>query len=116
MTSTVTVKTRNDADRPDAHGRHTATVNVWHTAALAATFYGCEQCHSLIEWDAYGAVHGIRYSGWDQSLRGGEGDFTHQTPVCLHPLEPGQQPCTGIDQWRQRGRPAKTQGKQQKET
>jgi hypothetical protein len=34
-------------DTPDAEGRHTATVNVMHSAAQFARFPGCEQCASI---------------------------------------------------------------------
>jgi hypothetical protein len=96
-------------DAPDRDGRHTATVNVWHNAANAKIYFGCEHCASCIEFNAYMAVHGVRYGGWDQSLRDGEGDFTISTPFCLHPLEDGREPCTGIGQWRERGRPGKAE-------
>jgi hypothetical protein len=56
------------ADKPDAEGRHTATVNVMHSAANFKRFSGCEQCRHCAETSCpacYNVPGTSVFGGWD---------------------------------------------------
>jgi hypothetical protein len=57
-------------DTPDEHGNHTATVNVWHSAAQAERFPGCESCRSLAQTSCpvcFNIPAMSAYGGWDEA-------------------------------------------------